>query len=145
MSNKKDDLDILNSIYKNCKMASECIDGITEKCRSEELKDYIQKQRMHYDNSIEKVSKRIRELGGEPVEPPRMDKMAAEMGINMKTAVDSSCSNIAKIMYNGTNMGIVDMSETINRAKNADEKTISQAKQLLSAEERYAQGLKGFL
>lgn len=142
---KKDDLAILNNIYQNCKMASECIDGITEKCSDENLKDYIQKQRMHYDNSIDKVSRRIRELGGEPEEPPKTDKMAAEMGINMKTAMDGSRQNIAKIMYNGTNMGIVDMAKTINKAKNADEKTVSQAKDLLSAEERYASGLKEFL
>ena len=68
---KNDDLAILNNIYQNCKMASECIDGITEKCSDENLKDYIQKQRMHYDNSIDKVSRRIRELGGEPEEPPK--------------------------------------------------------------------------
>ena len=115
---KNDDLAILNNIYQNCKMASECIDGITEKCSDENLKDYIQKQRMHYDNSIDKVSRRIRELGGEPEEPPKTDKMAAEMGINMKTAMDGSRQNIAKIMYNGTNMGIVDMAKTINKAKN---------------------------
>lgn len=142
---KNDDLAILNNIYQNCKMASECIDGITEKCSDENLKDYIQKQRMHYDNSIDKVSRRIRELGGEPEEPPKTDKMAAEMGINMKTAMDGSRQNIAKIMYNGTNMGIVDMAKTINKAKNADEKTVSQAKDLLSTEERYASGLKEFL
>ncbi len=135
---KNDDLAILNNIYQNCKMASECIDGITEKCSDEN-------QRMHYDNSIDKVSRRIRELGGEPEEPPKMDKMAAEMGINMKTAMDGSCQNIAKIMYNGTNMGIVDMAKTINKEKNADEKTVSQAKDLLSAEECYAGGLKEFL
>ncbi len=144
MSNK-DDLDILNSIYKNCKMASECIDDITMKCDNEELKDYIQKQRIHYDNSCEKVEKRILELGGKPEPVPQKDKMWTEMGIALKTAADSSCSNIAKIMYNGTNMGIVDIAQTVNKAKNADEKTIWQAKQLLSAEERYAQGLKGFL
>lgn len=142
---RNDDLAILNNIYQNCKMASECIDGITEKCSNENLKDYIQKQRMHYDNSIDKVSQRIRELGGEPEEPPKKDRMAAEMGINMKTAMNSSCQNIAKIMYNGTNMGIVDMAQTINKAKNAGEKTVSQAKELLSAEERYASGLKEYL
>ncbi|HBH95221.1 MAG TPA: hypothetical protein DDX91_05665 [Ruminococcaceae bacterium] len=142
---KNDDLAILNNIYQNCKMASECIDGITEKCSDENLKDYIQKQRMHYDNSLEKVSRRIRELGGEPEEPPKKDRIAAEMGINMKTAINGSRQNIAKIMYKGTNMGIADMAQTINKAKNAEEKTVSQAKELLSAEERYAGGLKEFM
>ncbi len=142
---KNDDLEILNSIYKNSKMASDCIDSVTEKCDNDKLKEYIQKQRKHYDNSCEKVASQIRELGGEPAEPPKSSQAMAEMGITMKTFTDRSCSNIAKIMYNGTNMGIVDISETVNHAKNADERVISQAKQLLSAEERYADGLKGFL
>lgn len=142
---KKDDLSILNSIYQNGKMASECIDKITVKCDNEKLKDYIQKQRMHYDNSCDKVAEQIRSLGGEPAEPPKSQLVMADMGIEMKTMADRTGSNIAKIMYNGTNMGIIDISETLNSAKDADENIINQAKQLLSAEERYAHGLKGFL
>lgn len=142
---KKDDLEILNSIYQNGKMASECIDKISGKCGDEKLKDYIQKQRKHYDNSCEKVARQIRERGGEPSEPPKNQQLMADMGIEMKTMADRSRTNIAKIVYNGTNMGIIDISETVNHAKEADENIISQAKELLSAEERYAQGLKGFL
>lgn len=142
---KKDDLEILNSIYKNGKMASECIDKISEKCSDDKLKDYIQKQRKHYDNSCEKVAKQIKERGGEPSEPPKNQQLMADMGIEMKTMADRSRTNIAKIVYNGTNMGIIDISETVNHATGADENIVNQAKQLLSAEERYADGLKGFL
>ena len=142
---KNDDLEILNCIYKNSKMAADCIDDISDKCNDMELLEYIRKQRGHYSNSCEKVAAQIREMGGKLAEPPKMNRFMAEMGIDMKTAFDNSRTNIAKIMYNGTNMGIVDIAETVNHATKAEEKIISQAKQLLSAEERYADGLKRFL
>lgn len=142
---RNDDLEILNSIYKNSKMASDCIDSVSDKCPNDKLREYIQKQRRHYQGSCEQVASQIKELGGEPAEPPKATQIMADMGIAMKTMTDKSCGNIAKIMYDGTNMGIVDISETVNHAHEADEKIISQAKQLLSAEERYAHGLKGFL
>lgn len=142
---KKDNLDILNSIYQNSKMASDCIEKISDKCSDDKLREYIQKQREHYDNSCEKVAKQIKELGGEPSQPPKNQQLMADMGIEMKTMADRSRTNIAKIVYNGTNMGIIDISETVNHAKEADEEIINQANQLLSAEERYAHGLKGFL
>ncbi len=141
----KDDLTILNCIYKNGKMAADCIDSVADKCPDDKLRDYIRKQRGHYRNSCDTVSRQIRERGGEPTPPPKMEQFMAEMGIDMKTMMDSSRTNIAKLMYNGTNMGIVDIAETVNHAHEADEKIISQAKELLSAEERYADGLKRFL
>ena len=142
---KNDDLEILNCIYKNSKMAADCIDSVQDKCESQELCDYIGKQRAHYNNSCDKVASQIRKLGGSPTEPPKYEQIMAEMGISMKTAMDCSQNKIAKIMYDGTNMGIVDIAETVNHATGANEKTISEAKELLSAEERYADGLKRFL
>lgn len=142
---KNDDLEILNCIYKNSKMAADCIDSVKDKCESPELSDYIGKQRAHYNNSCDKVAGRIRELGGVPAEPPKYAQMMAEMGIDMKTVLNRSRNKIAKIMYDGTNMGIVDIAETVNHAGGADEKIKWEAKQLLSAEERYADGLKKFL
>ena len=142
---RDDDLKILNCIYQNSRMAADCIDKVCEKCPDDKLREYISKQRVHYRNSCDKLTKQIRELGTDPEQPPKTDQFMADMGIDMKTMFDDSRTNIAKIMYNGTNMGIVDIAETVNHATEADDKIISQAKQLLSAEERYADGLKRFL
>ena len=142
---RDDDLKILNCIYQNSRMAADCIDKVYEKCPDDKLREYISKQRVHYRNSCDKLTKQIRELGTDPEQPPKTDQFMADMGIDMKTMFDDSRTNIAKIMYNGTNMGIVDIAETVNHATEADDKIISQAKQLLSAEERYADGLKRFL
>ena len=49
------------------------------------------------------------------------------------------------MMYNGTNMGIIDIAETVNHSENAGEETLKKAERLLSREEQYADGLKRFL
>lgn len=141
----KDNIDILNSIYKNSRMAADCIDRVAGKCRDDELRDYIGKQRVHYDNSCKKVKQQIIDMGGKVDYPAKTDRVMAGMGITAKTMMDDSRSNIAKLMYDGTNMGIKDIAKTVNHASQADEETVSEAKQLLSAEERYADGLKRFL
>ena len=142
---RDDDLKILNCIYQNGRMAADCIDKVCSKCPDDKLREYISKQRVHYRNSCDKIAQQIREMGTEPVQPPKTEQFMADMGIDMKTMLDNSRNNIAKIMYRGTNMGIVDIAETVNHAVEAEDKIISQAKQLLSAEERYADGLKRFL
>ena len=69
----------------------------------------------------------------------------AKMGIDMKTMFDKNDRKAAELMYNGTNMGIVDIARTVNRAKDADQQVLDEAERLLSAEEQYADGLKRFL
>lgn len=141
----KHDIDILNCIYKNSRMASDCIKQVSEKCDSEELREYIDRQQAHYEDTCKSLKSEI-ESGGGTVEPvPAMENAMAKMGISMKTMMDGSRNNLAKLMYNGTNMGIIDIAETVNHCRSAGEGTLRKAEQLLSCEEKYADGLKKFL
>ncbi len=141
----KHDIDILNCIYKNSRMASECIKQVSEKCDNEELREYIDRQQAHYEETCKELKSEI-EKGGGKVEPvPAMESAMAKMGIGMKTMMNDSRNNLAKLMYNGTNMGIIDIAETVNHCHSAGEKTLNKAEQLLSYEEKYADGLKKFL
>lgn len=139
------DVQILNCIYKNSKMAVESIQKLSDKCDDRELYDYICKQHNKYEENCRSLERQISQLGAKPEQPPAYTTAMASMGIGMKTMMDSSRSNIAKLMYNGTNMGIVDIAETVNRSHNASYGVLKQAENLLSAEERYADGLKQFL
>lgn len=141
----KHDIEIMNCIYKNSRMASECIKQVSEKCDSAELRDYIDHQQAHYEETCKNLKTEIENGGGEVEPVPAMNTAMAKMGINMKTMMDDSQNNLAKLMYNGTNMGIIDIAETVNHCQNAGENTLRKAEQLLSYEEKYADGLKKFL
>lgn len=142
---KNDDLEILNCMFKNSKMAADCINAVADKCSNSDLCDYLRKQETRYNSVCSEIENEMRERGSKPANPPTSDTMMAAMGIKMKTMFDGSAENIAKIAYNGTNMGIVDITQTVHRAGGADDKIVQEAQQLLAAEERYANDLKRYL
>lgn len=141
----QDNVDILNSIYKNSKMASECIRHVSSACQNSQFKEYIEKQGCRYEQNCAKIADEIRSQNGRVEDVPSYEKIMAKMGIDMKTMFDKNDRKAAELMYNGTNMGIVDIARTVNRAKDADQQVLDEAERLLSAEEQYADGLKRFL
>lgn len=139
------DIDILNCIYKNSRMASDCIKQVSEKCDDGDFKNYINRQQEHYEATCKELKSEIEGAGAEVEQIPKIETAMAHMGISMKTFADDSLNNMAKMMYNGTNMGIIDIAETVNHSKNAGDETLKKAERLLSREEQYADGLKRFL
>ncbi len=139
------DFDILNCIYKNSRMASDCIKQVSDKCGSEELRAYIGKQQRYYEETCKSLKSEIEEAGGRVEPVPKMNAAMSHIGISMKTLADDSRGGIAKLMYNGTNMGIIDIAETVNHCSRASGGTLKKAEELLSHEEQYADGLKRFL
>lgn len=142
---KKHDIDILNCIYKNSRMASDCIKQVAEKCDDMELRRYIDRQQAHYEATCKELKTEIEGAGGEVEQIPAMETAMAHMGISMKTFADDSRNSLAKMMYKGTNMGIIDIAETVNHCHEASDETLKKAERLLSREEQYADGLKRFL
>lgn len=142
---KKHDIDILNCIYKNSRMASDSIKQVSGKCEDSELRRYIDRQQAHYEETCKELKSEIESAGGEVEEVPMMETAMAHMGISMKAWNDNSRNNLAKMMYKGTNMGIVDIAETVNHCHDASQHTLDTAERLLSREEQYADGLKKFL
>ncbi len=142
---QKHDVDILNSIYKNSRMAYDCTGMMNERCKNRELKSYLSAQQKHYARTCN-AAKNMLEHSGEKVERvPKSHIKMAQMGIRMKTMRNKTASNVAEIMYKGTNMGIIDIAKTVNMSRSASENTKQLAETLLSNEERYANGLKRFL
>ena len=142
---KSNDIDILNTIYKNSRMAYDSTRIVASKCRDEELKNYLKRQLGHYAGSCREARTAL-ESEGHDVQPvPAMQQIMSRAGIFMKTFRDKSKGNIAEIMYNGTNMGIADIARCVNRSHNASDKTVHDAETLLSSEEKYADGLRKFL
>ena len=87
---KKHDIDILNCIYKNSRMASDCIKQVSEKCDDNELRSYIDRQQKHYESTCKELKSEIENSGGLVEEVPKMETAMAHMGISMKTFADDS-------------------------------------------------------
>ena len=145
LMNSDNDADILNTIYKNSRMAYDSTKQVAAKCADSELRGYLRRQLNHYADSC-RSARRALEGSGQHAQPvPMMQQAMAQSGIFMKTFRDHSASNIAELMYNGTNMGIIDIARSVNRSHNASDDVIKRAEDLMSAEEKYADGLRKFL
>ena len=141
----RNDIDILNTIYKNSKMAYDCTKQVVSKSEDAELNDYLRRQMRHYANNCNDVKNTLAKDGLRAHPVPVMQQIMAGVGISMKTMRDKSASNIAELMYDGTNMGIIDIARSVNHSKNASQDTVRNAETLLSQEEKYADGLRKFL
>ena len=141
----KNDEDILNTIYKNSRMAYDSTKQVIGRCRDKELGEYLKRQKDHYAGACMTARRRLEASGMKAQPVPAMQQTMAQMGIAMKTAVNNDRSHIAELMYDGTNMGIVNIARSVNHSRNATPETIKLAEDLLSGEEKYADGLRKFL
>ena len=142
---QKNDEDILNTIYKNSRMAYDSTGQVMTKCRSTELTEYLRRQRNHYASACREARSRLEAGGCKPRPVPAMQQLTAQVGIARKTAFDKSGSHIAELMYDGTNMGIINIARSVNHSSDASPDIMRLAEQLLSGEEKYADGLRKFL
>lgn len=147
MSNIKNrqSAEILKSVYRNSQMAYEASADVLKHCKNNLLFREINREKERYKNVSEQAKTELLKRNEIPEEVAPFGKMMSKMGIAMKTASDQSSQNIAKIMLQGTTMGIIDMQHAVNRSHNADEKIRNGAERLLMREQEYCDHLKKYL
>ena len=119
------DIEFLNYIYQNAKMGIEGIDDIKKHIESDELKKLISRQEKEYEDIA--------------------DDAIMHMMVNMQMLKDDSESNIAKLMIEGSNKGVIQITEKLNHYSNVDSKIVKLAKKLLATEEHNIDDLKIYL
>lgn len=142
---QRNDEDILNTIYKNSRMAYDSTKQVITKCRDTRLTDYLERQKKHYAETCMDAKQLLEGSGMRAVPVSPMLTAMSHAGIFMKTALDKSSGHIAELMYDGTNMGIINIARSVNHSSNAAPETLKMAEELLSGEEKYADGLRKFL
>ena len=142
---QRNDEDILNTIYQNSRMAYDSTRQVITKCRNSELSDYLERQTSRYAGTCRSARRKLESQGSSPVSVPPVQQAMAHAGIFMKTAFNKKTGHIAELMYDGTNMGIINIARSVNHSSNASPEVIRLAEELLSDEEKYADGLRKFL
>lgn len=139
------DVEFLNYIYQNAKMGVVGIDNIKAKIYDEELKDLIATQRKEYVSICDETTKLLNELGVSEKDISTMAKVMTYFMANLELLKDDSASNIAKLMIEGSNKGIVEITKKLNGYNNANKKVEKLAKKLLVTEQHNIDELKIYL
>lgn len=139
------DVEFLNYIYQNAKMGVVGIDNIKAKIYDEELKDLIATQRKEYVTICDEATKILNELGVGEKDISAMAKVMTYFMANLELLKDDSASNIAKLMIDGSNKGIVEITKKLNGYNNANKKIEKLARKLLVTEQHNIDELKIYL
>jgi len=138
-------IDFLNYMYKNAKMGIIGIDDVYPKAKSKEMKELLQKQRGEYDDFCNQVAESLKKHEAKVEDINIMAKVGSSFMSSVKLAEDHSDSNIAKLMIEGTNKGIIEINEKLNNIPNIEKDTKKIAFKLLKIEQHNLTELKKYL
>ena len=139
------DLELLNSLYKNASMGTTSINTILPKVEDPQLKGELQAQLNNYSTECQDLKQKIQMQNEEPKEIGNLSKFYADAGIMMSTMMNSAPSHIAEMMIQGTNMGVIEITKNLNADKNITPEIKSQAEDMLKKEQQYIDKLKAYL
>lgn len=147
MSNKtnKQSAKILKSVYRNAQMAYEASADVLKHCKDRQLSREISAETERYRTVASIAKQELARRGVTAAEVSPYAKTMAKMGIAMKTTANPRSANIARIMYRGTTMGIIDMQHALNRSHNAEPSIRESAERLLAREQEFCDNLRRYL
>ncbi|MGN0679885.1 MAG: hypothetical protein ACI4JS_09505 [Oscillospiraceae bacterium] len=137
--------EIINCVYRNAQMAYESTADVLKHCRDSRLAREITAQQQRYRTVATRAKQELAKRGIHAEQVSPYAKTMAKMGIAMQTARNPRSANIARIMFRGTTMGIIDMQHTINRSHCADSNIRAGAEELLAREQDFCDHLKRYL
>lgn len=141
----KENIEFLNYIYQNAQMGVVGIDDIINKITDEDFENVIKEQKDDYETICKETSAIFKKYGKEEKELPMMAKVGSYMMSEMKTLTDSSTNMLAKMMMEGSNKGIIEITEQLNNYSGDDEEIRTLANKLLKIEQKNLDNLKKFL
>ncbi len=135
----------INDVYKNAHIALQSISDLLPKVEDEKLKNELKNQYEGYEKIIGEISSYMAEQKIEPEDINPFKKMMLWSSIKMKVMMNDSRNQIAKMMINGTVMGINELAQMKNEGENLEPDVLNYVEKLLNLEEQYEQRLKAYL
>lgn len=131
--------------YKNANVGAYAIGLVIDKTQHPEFRALLEKQQSAYKKQESEVVKAYAEAGESPPDSAVMAKLCTDMGVRMHTILDKSDSNLAKLMVEGTNMGIITLLQTLHDTDCLPKHVIDYGNDILKRENAYMESLKKFL
>ena len=135
--------DILNEIYLGARAGTYGIDNILESTKPD-LKELILKQNKLYEEITSRCQEYARRRNLKLKDINMFMKAGSFMQSKMETMCDSSNSNLSELMFNGTNMGILNITKLINQGID-DPELLDISETFLRHMEDFINSIKKFL
>ena len=140
-----ENIELLNFIYQNSQMGVTTLKQLLPLVEDEELKKHIEKQRQGYLHFHQEAKEKLHQEGYDEEGINAFEKMRSYLMINMQTMMDKSREHIAKMVFIGSNMGVVEAIAKIHRYPNAKKEVLDIMNELQLFEKRNMAELENFL
>lgn len=145
MSQKENEVNVLDELNKGACMGRDAIHFILDKVEDEDLKNELSNQYQKYKEISDRICELYPEYSNDkPHETNAMNKVMTWYGIEMKTLMDDSTSKIAELLLQGTNMGIIEGRKLLNH-KDTNTEVHSLVQEYVDMQEDAVEKLKSFL
>lgn len=139
------ELNLLNEIRQNAEMGRDGVMHVIKLTYDSNFRSALERQLTEYQEIFNSADTILRSNGREPMSANPIAKMSSYVTSTFKSMMNSSTSNLAEMMIQGSTMGVTKISKGINEYSGANQKVLGLARKLLKTEERNIEEMKKFL
>lgn len=134
----------LNLIYQNVEMGLIGIDAVIKKVESDKIAKLIKEQRKEYVQFLDDAKKILLKYGAKEEEISKLKNLSSKAMANVMT-MGKSDKEIAKLMMEGNQKGVLEITAELNEYEGSDEEILDLAHKLLATEEHNREEFKEYL
>lgn len=134
----------LNLIYQNAEMGLIGIDTVIGKVENKKIAKIIHEQKREYEEILEDTKKILIKYGAKEEEIGKLKELSSKAMASVMT-MNKTDQEIAKLMMEGNQKGVVEITTLLNQYQGDDEEILKLAKRLLATEEHNREEFKQYL
>lgn len=140
-----DNTKLLHHIYQNTKIGMNSTDLIAKKTTDPSFRKELDQYILDYQTLEKKVSDELTNVGQLPQEKPTNEKVKTWSMLKMNTMSKKDVPHLAKLIINGSTMGITETTQDIKTYNLSGSKAIELANELITLQQNHINRLKTFL
>lgn len=136
---------VLSGFYKNAAVGASGISSLLPEVEDMKLRRELFGQRSYYESQMRDIRRQMAEIWLEPMESGKLARFWTDKMIRMKAKLGMTTESAAKLMVEGTNMGMVQLHQVLNHNTNIPDELRTQGKEILEREQAYLDRITPYL
>lgn len=139
------EIDILKEINKNAKTGIDGLNFTLDKVQSDDLRDLLYKERNEYENIYDRAKEILAQKDEDIEDTKAFQKVMSWMGIELNTLTNKSNSQIAQILIQGNDMGVIKGTKLLNNMEFEDKQIQNILEDFVRLQQKNIDNLKKYL
>lgn len=134
-------------LYENIKMNNESLHTLLKLLDSKDnkIKEKIEKEVVYFDEKLKEITNIMKDNKIEEDKSNLFINIASTSSMYISLLKDNSDAKVASIIIKGYLMGVIDLTEKVNKHKKADKSLIKFTNELIDYQQKTLESYKKFL